>query len=103
MYRRHTVPLWLPDIGACAATLCLLWALAMVASPGGPAAKLLPSSPFADEAARQTAVDDTGGKDAAENGNRVLYPADDFASGETPREQPDVTVEYWKNEGWRGL
>ena len=33
--RRRTSP-WLADIGACSVTLFLLWALAMIASPGGP-------------------------------------------------------------------
>ncbi|MDR3355490.1 MAG: hypothetical protein LBO21_10655 [Synergistaceae bacterium] len=43
MNRRGQVLPLFEDIGACTITLVLFWSLAMVASPDGPAARLLPS------------------------------------------------------------
>jgi hypothetical protein len=42
MRARRRTTLFLADIGACAVTLCMLWALALIASPDGPASRLLP-------------------------------------------------------------
>jgi hypothetical protein len=99
MCKQCPFPLWIPDIGACSATLCLLWALAMVASPDGPAARLLPTSPAGNEISLQTAADDAGEKEPGETGNEILHPTGASASDENLRERRDVTVEYYGNEG----
>jgi hypothetical protein len=70
---------WLIDVGACAVTITMLWALAMIATPGGPASRLLP----------QVAATDAGAPRDAVAPEPVAQP---YAAENTDR--PDVTVEY---------
>jgi hypothetical protein len=102
MGRRRQGPMWLADAGACSVTLSLLWALAVVASPDGPAVKLLPGyraenavlSQSADDAAYAKRLEGIKGEIAPQNNAR--------AANASQGKEPAVKVEYSRSGGENG-
>jgi hypothetical protein len=86
---------WLADIGACAVTLSLLWALAMVASPDGPAVKLLPGYKAESVAASQPAYDAAYARRREDAKEEIVPQIDANAS---QRKEPEVRVEYLRSK-----
>jgi hypothetical protein len=84
---RRRAPQWLADAGACSITLFLLWALAMIASPGGPSEKLLPGSSKNIAPASSTSAVNAGRLE------RTAEGASSASDGNDP-ERPEVKADY---------
>jgi hypothetical protein len=105
MNRRKFINSWLTDIGACAVTLSLLWALAMVASPDGPAAKLLPESVARKEVDQVSAqdIDSAGYANRLEDiETEITSQNEALEANAKKREVPAVKVDYSRSGGGNG-
>jgi hypothetical protein len=100
--RKHSL-LWLHDIGACSITLLLLWSLAAVASPDGPAAKLLPNFTAENKVLPQQPIDGGDYANTLEEINEEISPPiGNHERDYNPPERPDVKVDYSRSHAGGG-
>jgi hypothetical protein len=102
MGRRKEGPVWLADIGACSVTLSLLWVLAIVASPDGPASKLLPSYQTENAVPSRSADDAVYAKRLEEIKEEIASQNNAPSTNASRPEESSVKVEYSRSGGENG-